>query len=246
MRYSRRGLCNLRMAERQEHFRLSVQSIVLTGAVLSASNLELKQICLICKPSSKRCKKIVQLVENAALCWTIIKQSESDAGRFALTSIWSTCCFRLSARPPLLCCRLCIPIDLDKVFAMTPLLPAAIPPPFARYSHGMAVPEGYRFVFTSGPLGVAADWSIPDDVEAQADLCFNQIAAILADADMTLADIVRLNAYVTDRAHMAGYMKARDRRVATPPPASTLMIVSGFTKPEFKVEIEVIAAKSAV
>jgi len=34
----------------------------------------------------------------------------------------------------------------------------------------------------------------------------------------------------------------RDRLVADPPPASTLMIVSGFTRPEFKVEIEVIAA----
>jgi 2-iminobutanoate/2-iminopropanoate deaminase len=33
--------------------------------------------------------------------------------------------------------------------------------------------------------------------------------------------------------------------VAAPPPASTLMIVSGFTRPEFKVEVEVIAAKVA-
>jgi enamine deaminase RidA (YjgF/YER057c/UK114 family) len=30
--------------------------------------------------------------------------------------------------------------------------------------------------------------------------------------------------------------------VALPPPASTLMIVSGFTQPEFKVEVEAIAA----
>jgi len=60
---------------------------------------------------------------------------------------------------------------------------------------------------------------------------------------MTLADIVRINAYVTDRAHMAGYMAARDRHAGTPPPASTLMIVTGFTRPEFVVEIEVIAAR---
>ncbi|MFA9202359.1 MAG: RidA family protein, partial [Candidatus Nanopelagicaceae bacterium] len=39
-------------------------------------------------------------------------------------------------------------------------------------------------------------------------------------------DIVRINAYVTDRAHMAGYMASRDRHVSSPPPASTLMIVS--------------------
>jgi enamine deaminase RidA (YjgF/YER057c/UK114 family) len=61
---------------------------------------------------------------------------------------------------------------------------------------------------------------------------------------MDMADIVRINAFVTDRAHMAGYMASRDRHVASPPPASTLMIVSGFTKPEFKVEVEVVAARA--
>lgn len=125
---------------------------------------------------------------------------------------------------------------------MKPLNPAAIRPPFARYSHGMEVPAGQRLVFCSGQLGIAADDSIPDDAKAQADLCFANIAAILAESGMTLANIVRINAYVTDRAHMAGYMQARDAHVATPPPASTLVIVSGFTKPEFKVEIEVVAA----
>lgn len=126
--------------------------------------------------------------------------------------------------------------------ALTPLLPAAIAPTFARYSHGVAVPAGHRLVACSGQLGMARDGSIPEDVRAQADLCFANIAAILAEAGMTLADIVRLNAYVTDRAHMKGYMESRDAHVGTPPPASTLMVVSGFTLPAFKVEIEVLAA----
>jgi enamine deaminase RidA (YjgF/YER057c/UK114 family) len=125
---------------------------------------------------------------------------------------------------------------------MTPLTPASIAAPFARYSHGMEVPAGWRLVVCSGQLGIAADGSVPEDARAQADLCFANIAAILAEARMTLADIVRINAYVTDRAHMKGYMDSRDTHVGAPPPASTLMIVSGFTRPEFKVEIEVIAA----
>ncbi|MDX3806684.1 RidA family protein [Bosea thiooxidans] len=125
---------------------------------------------------------------------------------------------------------------------MTPLAPTTIAPPFARYSHGVSVPAGWRLALCSGQLGMAADGVVPEGVREQADLCFANIAAILAEARMTLADIVRVNAYVTDRAHMKGYMESRDAHVGAPPPASTLMIVSGFTRPEFKVEIEVIAA----
>jgi 2-iminobutanoate/2-iminopropanoate deaminase len=122
------------------------------------------------------------------------------------------------------------------------LSPASIKPPFARYSHGIAVPAGHRLVVTSGQLGIGADATVPADCEAQADLCFANIAAILAEDRMTLANIVRLNAYVTAREHMQGYMRSRDRQFPGTPPASTLMIVSGFTRAEFLVEIEAIAA----
>ena len=125
---------------------------------------------------------------------------------------------------------------------MKPLAPPTIAKPFARYSHGIEVPPGYRLVFCSGQLGIAADATVPEGVREQADLCFANIAAILGEAGMALTDIVRINAYVTDRAHMQGYMESRDAHVGSPPPASTLMIVSGFTLPAFKVEIEVVAA----
>jgi enamine deaminase RidA (YjgF/YER057c/UK114 family) len=42
---------------------------------------------------------------------------------------------------------------------------------------------------------------------------------------------------------MQAYMRVRDRYVTEPLPASTLVIVSGFTRPEFLVEIEATAAK---
>ena len=40
------------------------------------------------------------------------------------------------------------------------LKPESIAPPFARYAHGVIVPEGYRLVLTSGQLGLAADGSV--------------------------------------------------------------------------------------
>ena len=122
------------------------------------------------------------------------------------------------------------------------LTPASIKPPFARYSHGVEIPPGQRIVLCSGQLGIGPDDSIPDDAGAQAELCFANIAAILGDAGLGLENIVRINAYVSDRQYLRPYMDVRDRLFSNPAPASTLMIVSGFARPEFKVEIEVTAA----
>lgn len=123
------------------------------------------------------------------------------------------------------------------------LTPTGVRAPFAHYSHGVAVAANSRLLFCSGQLGISADDRIPDDAGAQAELCFANIERILGEGGMSLADIVRINAFVTDRAHMKPYMEVRDRLFADPAPASTLMIVSGFTRPEFKVEVEVIAAR---
>jgi enamine deaminase RidA (YjgF/YER057c/UK114 family) len=123
------------------------------------------------------------------------------------------------------------------------ITPSTIRAPFARYSHAVEVSSGARLVFASGQLGISRDDQVPEDAGEQADLCFRAISEILAAAGMGFGDIVRINAFVSDREHLAPYMAVRDRYVGSPPPASTLMIVSGFARPAFKVEVEVIAAK---
>jgi enamine deaminase RidA (YjgF/YER057c/UK114 family) len=127
---------------------------------------------------------------------------------------------------------------------MRRLNPTAIHPPFANYAHGIEVGAGARIVFCSGQLGIGCDGLVPEDVEGQARLCFRAIAAILGEASMTFADLVRLNAYVASAQYLGGYMKVRDEFVGNPPPASTLMVVQGFARPEFKVEIEAVAARA--
>lgn len=121
--------------------------------------------------------------------------------------------------------------------------PQSLRAPFANYSHGVEIAAGARLIFTSGQLAVTPDDVIPTGTRAQADLCFDNIEAILNAGGMELGDVVRINAFVTAREHMAPYMAARDARFGDTPPASTLMIVTGFTRAEFTVEIEVIAAK---
>ncbi|MAZ82141.1 MAG: enamine deaminase RidA [Hoeflea sp.] len=120
--------------------------------------------------------------------------------------------------------------------------PDTIRPPFARYSHAVEVPAGHRMMVCSGQLGLTKDDHIPEDAGAQAELCFAGVKEILASAGMDFTHVVRINAYVTDRAWLKPYMAVRDKLFGDPPPASTLMIVSGFANEAFKVEIEVLAA----
>jgi enamine deaminase RidA (YjgF/YER057c/UK114 family) len=135
-------------------------------------------------------------------------------------------------------------LPCDKGDRMKMLAPPSISPPFARYAHGVEVPPCARLVVTSGQLALGADGTVPEGAEAQARLCFANCAAILAEAGMGPADVIRINAYVTAREHMAGYMVARDAWLTGVDrlPASTLVIVQGFTRPEFVVEVEVTAA----
>jgi enamine deaminase RidA (YjgF/YER057c/UK114 family) len=135
------------------------------------------------------------------------------------------------------------PGDIEEE-SMRMLSPPSIRPPFAAYAHGVEVPAGMRLIVTSGQLGARPDDSVPEDAADQARLCFENITRILAEGGMGPADVIRINAFVTDRAHMPAYMGVRDAWLSgvTRLPASTLVIVSGFTRPEFKVEVEVTAA----
>lgn len=127
----------------------------------------------------------------------------------------------------------------------TPLTPKKIARPFGQYSHGALISKCAHMVQTSGQLGLSEDGSIPETVKEQAEICFYNIDAILSDAQMDREHIYHITAFVTERAYMAEYMKTRDEYLNGLDvfPASTLLIVSGFTLPEFKVEIQVSAAR---
>lgn len=130
---------------------------------------------------------------------------------------------------------------------MRRLTPPGIAAPLARYAHAVEVPPGARILRTSGQLGMAPDGTVPTEAAAQAALCFANIAAILAEGGMGPANICHITAWLTDRADLPAYMAARDAFMVgvTEPPASTLLLVSGFSRPEFKVEVEVWAAAPA-
>lgn len=122
--------------------------------------------------------------------------------------------------------------------------PSELSAPFARYSHAVEIATPGRLLFASGQLGLAKDGALPPDCAGQCAVIFRHLDAILAAAGMGRENVVRINAFVTAREEMRAYMDARDAWLSkVEPPASTLVIVSGFTRPEFKVEIEIVASK---
>lgn len=127
---------------------------------------------------------------------------------------------------------------------MRRLTPDTIAAPLARYAHGVEIPAGARVIRTSGQLGLSALGTVPHSVSEQAAICFASIRAILAEGGMGPGDICHITAWLIDRADLPAYMAARDAFLAGAgePPASTLLIIAGFSRPEFKVEVEVMAA----
>ena len=123
-----------------------------------------------------------------------------------------------------------------------PLSPQGIHPPFSNYSNGIEIVSRSRLVFCSGQVGISPDAEIPADFARQAALCFDNIDAILREAGMDRRHVVKLNAYVTAREYLKPYMEARNARFEEPWPASTLVIVTGFAREDFLVEVEAVAA----
>ena len=83
---------------------------------------------------------------------------------------------------------------------------------------------------------------MPAGVAEQADQVWDNIAAILAEADMATTDLVAMTTYVVAGVELPPVMAARDRRLGGHLVASTLVTVPALARPEWLVEIAVIAA----
>ncbi len=81
--------------------------------------------------------------------------------------------------------------------------------------------------------------------DAQIQNAFDNVFAVLREADMGPADVVRLNIYLTDAGDVAIYRRIRDDRMEGRLTASTLLVISALVDPKMKVEIEAVAAQMA-
>ncbi len=125
--------------------------------------------------------------------------------------------------------------------------PSSIAPPAANYAHARITTGATRWLHTSGVVPIAPDGSVPAGLVAQAEVIWANIAAMLADAEMTAADIVAVTTYVTPGHELGPIMAVRDRALdprsgGNNVAASTLVIVAELARPEWQMEIAVVAA----
>jgi enamine deaminase RidA (YjgF/YER057c/UK114 family) len=125
----------------------------------------------------------------------------------------------------------------------TPVTPASIAPPAANYAHAVLVRQPSAWLHTSGVVPTAPDGSTPDGIDAQAEVVWSNIAALLAEAGMTTADVVSITTYAVAGQPLAGVMAARDRAMGETRAASTLVTVPALARPEWLMEIAIVAAR---
>jgi enamine deaminase RidA (YjgF/YER057c/UK114 family) len=108
------------------------------------------------------------------------------------------------------------------------------------YSRAVAVGP---WVFVSGTTGFDySTMTISGDVVAQAEQCLKNIAAALAQAAASLADVVRVTYILPNGADFEACWPVLRRYLGDVRPAAT-MISAGLADPRMKIEIEVTALK---
>jgi 2-iminobutanoate/2-iminopropanoate deaminase len=122
--------------------------------------------------------------------------------------------------------------------------PTSLAPPVANYAHAILTENASRWLHTSGVVPIRPDGTVPDGIGEQAGIVWSNIAAMLADAGMAAGDVVSVTTYAVVGEPLAGVMAARDTFLDGHLAASTLVTVPALARPEWKVEIAIVAAAS--
>jgi 2-iminobutanoate/2-iminopropanoate deaminase len=123
------------------------------------------------------------------------------------------------------------------------LNPPQLRMPPGPWSNAIEVRPGARYLFTCGLVGVRQDGTIEEGIEAQSARIFQNVQILLAEAGMTMADVVKINSFLLDLSEQPAYARGRAPYLGDARPAMTLLGVSQLARPELRVEVEVIAAR---
>src|SRR5438034_7278414 len=115
------------------------------------------------------------------------------------------------------------------------------------YTHIVEVTGPTKTIYIAGQTASDKSGNVigPGDMKAQSEQVFRNLEAALAAAGAKFSDIVKMTTYVTDMDKTAAMRDVRARYFGDTTPASTLVQVVHLARPEFMLEIEVVAVVSA-
>ena len=120
----------------------------------------------------------------------------------------------------------------------------AIASQIGKYSDAIEVAANQRWLITSGTPGLSAAGQVPENITGQAEIAWGHVVAMLKKAGMTVADIVKVTQYLTRTEDIKAYAAVRTRFLGEARPASMLLVIAELVRPEYLVEVEIIAAKA--
>jgi enamine deaminase RidA (YjgF/YER057c/UK114 family) len=107
----------------------------------------------------------------------------------------------------------------------------------------VAVVTGGSLVFVAGQVALdpAGNLVGESDFGTQAHQVFRNLRAALESVGASMRDLIKLNSYFLDPAHLPVLRKVRDEYIdITNPPASTAVQVARLFRPELLLEIEAV------
>ena len=113
------------------------------------------------------------------------------------------------------------------------------------YNDAIVVPPNARWLYSSGTPGLELNNKLPEGIERQTDVMWTHLLNILGKAGMGPEDLVKVTTWLLHAEHVAPYVAARKRILGDVKPAFMLVVVNQLVKPEFLVEVEIVAAKAA-
>ena len=118
-----------------------------------------------------------------------------------------------------------------------------VPKPASAYHHGLLVTSPQQTLYLAGQLGERPDGSISERFDEQAEQAWANVKILLAEAGMSVADIVKVTSYIVGRDNIGAYVEQHREEVGGHLPPWTLILVDGLGSPSYQVEIDVTAAK---
>jgi 2-iminobutanoate/2-iminopropanoate deaminase len=111
------------------------------------------------------------------------------------------------------------------------------------YSQAVKVTAGETILYIAGQVAYDDKGGVahPGDFKAQARDALQAVKAQVEAGGGTMANIVKVNTYLTDIRHRADYGPIREEFFGKKMPASTLVAVAALAQPEFLIEIEAVA-----